>query len=174
MKCEVGQSRMARHDSLRDWHLGSHKALTGFTTNKEQRVPPWDRVNPRNGEIEEAKLDVATRDAVTQRPIYVDWSVTCEHSTYEPRRVGRVNNDGVAASQQVDEKRDRYPPHGGELVPMVFETGGRPSDEALSFVRCYGHGLETAERSAVISRTWRQISRTLQNGNAEMILSAVG
>ena len=57
---------------------------------------------------------------------------------------------------------------------MVFETGGRPSDEALSFVRCYGHGLEAAERSAVINQTWRQISRTLQNGNAEMILSAVG
>ena len=72
----------------------------------------------------------------------------------------------------VDEKRDRYPPHGCELVPMVFETNGRPSDEAVAFVRGYGHGLPQALRAEVIGTTWRRISRTLQVGNAEMVLSA--
>ena len=57
---------------------------------------------------------------------------------------------------------------------MVFETGGRPSDEAVSFVRGYAHNLDASERSATLSRVWRQISRTLQVGNAEMVLSAVG
>ena len=46
----------------------------------------------------------------------------------QPRRAARAKKDGLAASEQVDEKRKRYPPHGGELAPLVFETGGRPSD----------------------------------------------
>ena len=121
----------------------------------------WDRVDPASGEWEEARLDVATRDNVNGRPVYVDWSVTCEHSDYDPRRRARCNKDGLAASNMVDEKRDRYPPHGGELVPMVFETNGRPS-----------HGLPLADRAETVGTAWRQISRTLQVGNAEMVLSA--
>ena len=133
----------------------------------------WDRVDFDTGELEEARLDVATRDAATGQPIFVDWSVTCEHSTYLPRRAARSNKDGLAASQRVDDKRGRYPPHGGDLVPAVLECGGRPADELVAFVRTYGHGLEEAERSVAISSTWRQISRTLQTGNAEMVLSAI-
>ena len=72
----------------------------------------------------------------------------------------------------VYKKRERYPPHGGELVPMVFETNGRASDEAIAFVRSYGHGLSTAERAEAIGTTWRRISRTLQVGNAETIPGA--
>jgi len=59
------------------------------------------------------------------------------------------------------------------LVPLVFETNGRASDEAVAFVRAYGVGLPQANRAEVIGTTWRQISRTLQLGNAEMVLSAV-
>jgi DNA-directed RNA polymerase specialized sigma24 family protein len=57
---------------------------------------------------------------------------------------------------------------------MVFETNGRPSDEAVAFVRSYGHGLSQADRAEVVGTAWRQISRTLQIGNAEMVLSANG
>ncbi len=66
------------------------------------------------------------------------------------------------------------PREGLDLVPMVFETGGRPSDEAVSFVRSYGASLEDADRSELLSRIWRDISRTLHQGSAEMILSALG
>ena len=79
----------------------------------------------------------------------------------------------MAASNMVDEKRGRYPPGRGELAPMVFETNGRPSDEAVAFVRAYGHGLPLADRAETVGTAWRQISRTLQVGNAEMVLSAV-
>ena len=58
-------------------------------------------------------------------------------------------------------------------MPLVFETNGRASDEAVAFVRAYGVGLPQANRAEVIGTTWRQISRTLQLGNAEMVLSAV-
>jgi hypothetical protein len=132
----------------------------------------WDRTDPTTGELEEARLDVATRDPATAQLIFVDWSVTCEFSTYLPRRRARSNKDGLAANQAVDKKRVRYPPEGGELVPAVLEAGGRPSDELVAFIRSYGYGLSNAERSEVISQAWRQISRTLAIGNAEMILSA--
>ena len=57
---------------------------------------------------------------------------------------------------------------------MAFESGGRPSDEARSFVKSYGHELPPAESAEVVSRAWRQISRVLQFGNAECLLSALG
>ena len=135
-------------------------------------MPAWDRSNPRTGEAEEAFLDVATRDAASGRTIYIDWSVVCEHSDNAPRRQARSRKDGLAATQRVDEKHARYPPSGGELIPAVLETGGRPSDELTAFVRAYGQGLAPEERSLAISTAWRQISRTLAVGNAEMLLSA--
>ena len=73
----------------------------------------------------------------------------------------------------VEVKRTRYPPRGGELVPLVFEAGGRPSDEAASFIRAYRHELSDTERAAVLGGLWRRLSRKLQIGNADMVLSAV-
>ena len=116
---------------------------------------------------------MATRDPATNAPIYVDWSVICEHSDNNARRQARARTDGVAAAQAVDRKRARYPPAGGELIPAVLESGGRPADELVAFVRSYGQGLPEAERSGVISTTWRKIQRCLAFGNAEMLLSAL-
>ena len=172
--CGVGQSRTARHDRMRDWHAKLHTSLTGFAATTEQLVPAWDRVNRRTGLLEAAKLDVATTDPSTGRPVFVDWSITCEYSEYAPRRQARSNNDGAAAAAMVREKRDRYPPSGGDLAPLVFETLGRPSDEAAEFIRAYGQNLGEAERGEVLARVWRQLSRHLQRGNAEMVLSAIG
>jgi len=174
LKCEVGPTRTGRHNSLRDWTAKFHQKVTGLTAVTEQRVQSWDRVNPRTGRLEEAVLDVATRDAVTGRKIYVDTTVTCAHSDYEPRQRARANKDGLAASNAVDEKRERYPPAGGELVPMAFEAGGRAAEETRAFVRTWGSGLEPAERTEVIRYAWQQLSTLVQVGNAEMILSAIG
>ncbi len=71
-----------------------------------------------------------------------------------------------------DEKREGYPPAGGELVPMVFEAGGRASEEAEEFVRAYGHGLTLGDRARVLGMAWRQIFRVMQVGNAEMVISS--
>ena len=56
---------------------------------------------------------------------------------------------------------------------MVFETNGRPSDEAVAFIRGYGHRLPQALRAEVIGTIWRHISRMLQVGSAEMVLSTM-
>ena len=134
----------------------------------------WDRVNPRTGLWEEAKLDVATRDAATGRKIFIDANVTCAHSGYAPRQQARAGKDGVAAAGAVRGKRLRYPPSGGELAPLVFEAGGRPAEETVAFVRSWGLDLDDSERSEVIRFAWQQYSNVLQTGNAEMILSAIG
>jgi hypothetical protein len=124
--------------------------------------------------LEEARLDVATRDAANGRKIYIDANVTCAHSGYEPRQRARAGKDGVAAADAVRGKRLRYPPQGGELVPLVFEAGGRPAEETVSFVRSWALGLEDAERAGVIRYAWQMYSNVLQTGNAEMILGAIG
>ena len=100
--------------------------------------------------------------------------ITREFSENAPRRQARSNNDGVAAAAMVREKRTRYPPSGGDLAPLVFESLGRPSDEAAEFIRAYGQCVDEAARGEVLGRVWRQLSRHLQRGNAEMVLSAIG
>jgi hypothetical protein len=174
LKCEVGPTREGRHDSLRDFTAAFHPRVSGHVACKEQRVVAWDRVNPRTGILEEARLDVATRDAASGRKIFVDACVTCAHSGYQPRQRVRAGKDGAAAADAVRGKRSRYPPSGGELVPLVFEAGGRPAEETVAFVRSWGLELDQAERSNVIRYAWQQYSTVLQSGNAEMILSANG
>ena len=123
---------------------------------------------------QDRERDRERRDAVHGRPIYVDTTVTCAHSGYLPCQRARANKDGLAASNAVDDKRARYPPAGGELVPLAFEAGGRPADTTLAFVRGWGAACEESERSEVVRYAWQQFSLLLQAGNADLILSAVG
>ena len=148
--------------------------MTGHTAVTEQRVTAWDRVSPQTGELELARLDVATRDAVSGRPIFLDVVVTCAHSVTWTRQRARAGKDGLAAVNAADDKRVRYPPSGGELVPLSFETGGRPGAETTAYVRSLGYGYEPAEKTEVIRYAWQQLSTIVQIGNAEMLLSATG
>ena len=170
--CEFGPARCGRHDSLRDFAAGYHQRTTGSVATKEQRVVAWDRHHPVTGILEEARLDFATRDAITGQPIFVDTTVTCAYSGYAPCQRGRAAKDGLAALKVVNSKRLRYPPSGGDLVPMAWEDGGRPAEETVAYVRTWGHGLPPGERTEVIRYAWQQLSQLLQIGNAEMILSA--
>ena len=110
-------------------------------THTEQRVVAWDRINPRTGQLEEARLDFATRDALTGRSVFADVTVTCAYSGYEPCQRARARKDGLAAVNAVAKKRDRYPPSGGELIPLAWEDGGRPAEETVTYVRSWGHGF---------------------------------
>ena len=102
----------------------------------------------------------------------MDWSVTCEHSNDATRRQARARTDGLAAAHAVDKKKARYPQHGREQVPAVFEGNGRPADVLISLVRAHGRDLPDTGRSAIVADTWRQIQRRLATGNAEMVLNA--
>ena len=98
----------------------------------------------------------------------------CAHCGFEPRQRARAKKDAVAAADAVRGKRRRYPPGGGELVPLIFEAGGRPAEETVAYVRSLGLELDSAERTQVMRLAWQQYSNVLQAGNDEMILSAVG
>ncbi len=76
--------------------------------------------------------------------------MTCAHTGYQPCQWARASKDGVAAADAVRGKRTCYPPSGGELVPLVFEAGGRPAEETVEFIRSWGLELDPAERSNVI------------------------
>ena len=145
--CEFGSARTGRHNSLRDFVARYHYTATGLVTTKEQRVVAWDRMHPRTGQLEEARLDVATRDAATGLSVFVDATVTCAYSGYAPCQRARANKDGLAAAAAVGSKRARYPPSSGDLVPFAFEDGGRPAEETVAFVRSWGHGFSLGERS---------------------------
>ena len=169
-----GAYSQTRHDGIRDFTVEFHPKASGYVAVTEQRVTAWDKVNPRTGVLEEARLDVATRDAASGHKIFVDACVTCAHSGYEPSQRARARKDGVAAAAAVQGKRCRYPPSGGELVPLVVEAGGRPADETVAFVRSWASEADEAERAQIIRHAWQQYSNVLQSGDAEMILSAVG
>ena len=173
--CGEAPDRSERHaHGLRDFCASYHQRVTGFVSVKEQRVAAWDRVSPRTGRLEEAQLDVATRDAVTGQTVFLDTSVTCAHSGTAPRQQARSNKDGLAATNAEDAKRARYPPEGGQLIPVIFETGGRPGDATMACVRSWGHDMAPAERTEVIRYGWQQLSTRLHLGNAETILAAIG
>ena len=138
------------------------------------RVVAWDRLHPRTGQLDETRIDVAARDAAGGRKIFVDACVTCAYTGHQPSQLARAGRDGVAAADAVRGKRRRYPPSGGELVPLIFEAGDRPAEETVAFVRSWGLEMDAADRAKVIRYAWQQLSTLLQVGNAEMILSAMG
>ena len=125
--------------------------------------------------LEAAVLDVSTRDAATGRPVYIDTMVTCAHCDYDPRQQVRAGRDGAAAADGVRSKRRRYPPAGGDLIPLVFEAGGRPAEETIAYIRSLGAGVgDPVERAMLTRAVWQQYACTLQSGNAELLLSAIG
>ena len=63
---------MARHDRIQDWTAATYSECTGLPANTEQRAPAWDIVDPVSGELEEARLDVATSDASTGAALFFE------------------------------------------------------------------------------------------------------
>jgi len=175
LTCPTGFSRKKMHDGIRDWVAETCQECTGAGAETEQRVPEWDKLNPRTGVVEEAILDVATRDARTGAPMYVDVVVTCEHSADAVRLRSRANRDGAANEEAANEKRRRYPDTQGRLQPFPLETGGRVGDEVASMLRSWGERNSGAgDAPLTTSKLWKQLSVKLQMGVAECILSAIG
>ena len=172
---------VCRHDGVRDWACAAYKECTGLPARTEQHVPQWDDVDPETGEVEEARLDVAASDVGTGAPIYYDVVVKCAFSEDGAVLRRRARRNGLAASDGAAAKRRRYPLAGAALVPLALEAGGRPSDEVASFVRLCGSAYADTHKDedgnpapSPTGRLWQELSTTLQLGNAELILSAIG
>ena len=180
-KCSVGGALLARHDRLKDWQADAYTDCTGMPCEKEQHVPQWDKVelDAETGEqlVEQAILDVATADNQTGAPLYCDITIKCAFSDDPALLRARARRDGRAAGDAAAEKRRRYAEAGAALVPMAFEDGGRPSEEAAAFIRKCGAAKRESEEPgacATTARLWQECSTLLQLGNAEMILAANG
>ena len=167
-----------RHNGLRDWVATASAAGFGTTALTEQRVPQWDVVDEVTGELERAVLDVVVTDPSTGVPLYVDAVVKCAHTDDPGRLQARARKAGRAAAEAAMGKRRRYGQAGANLVPFAFEDGGRPSEEAVAFVRRLGAARTEAEEGSAdwggTGRLWQELSTVLQLGNAELVLSANG
>ena len=166
---------------MRDWYCATYAACTGLPAVTEQHVPQWDIVDRDTGEVEQAVLDVATSDARTGLPLFLDVVVKCAFSVDPERLRARARRDGRAAADAAAEKWRRYRGAGDSLVPLAFEAGGRPSDSAAGFMRQMGaawaetHAAEDGEEPpSITGALWQQVSTLLQLGNAELIISANG
>ena len=119
-------------------------------------------------------LDFATRDPITGRQIWVDATVVSAYSTNPTRLQAHANKDGVAAAQAVNGKHRRYHAEEGALVALAFESGGRPSEETVTFFKSW-HTSSLGDSTAVpLANLWQHCSVVLQLGSAEQLLSALG
>ena len=94
---------IARHNAVRDWSCATYSECTGLPATTEQHVPQWDLVDEVSGEVEEARLDVATSDVDTGAPLFLDVVIKCAFSSdtavlhRRARRNGLVASDGAAS-----------------------------------------------------------------------------
>ena len=143
-------------------------------------MPQWDRttIDDETGQlrVEQAILDVATADARSGQPKWFDITVKCAHTDDLARLGARSRRDGRAAADAAAGKRRRYSEAGPALLPLAFESGGRPAEDTIAFIRQCGSSFASGGRdgSQQAQLLWQECSTLLQRGNAELILSAVG
>jgi len=158
------------HNRLRDW-LGQFIGdLLVVPVLPEVPVPAWNYIKD-NREVE-ARLDLSFPWSGVRT--YIDVAYTNAASDCPTRRSKRAEADGIAAIEKVGKKLSTYPPEknpDAQLVPFVIEALGRPSAEAVAFLRAIVP-TEASERSVLLSQAWRQISIISQTRLAELYLSA--
>ena len=150
---------------------------TGAPALPEQIVDAWTRheaPSPKHpeGRILLARLDVAA--FVAGRRTYIDVGYRSAATSNIEECQLRARTDGRAAAQYVNEKRRRYPPAdnpGVGLVPFIIESLGRPSREAVAFLRALAPA-DPAKRAIVLAQAWQAISINTQTRLAEALISA--
>ena len=151
------------------------------STAAEQVVDGWYVKNPTTGEDEQAYLDVVTADPLTGAVLRIDVTIPCELSSNHDLMRSRAIRDGRAAADAAAAKHRKYPLGGASLIPFVLEAGGRPGEDTVVTIRrmaaaARGERGEEGAREAGLTaaQLWQELSIILQNGNAEIILSAIG
>jgi hypothetical protein len=163
---------------VRDWLGKWITEQTGEQADLEQFVPAWNkRLKPTadcpDGKLVLAKLDVST--VAHGRRTHIDVAIPTA-MTRSPgiERTARADEDGRAAAQMVRDKRERYPPDanpGEGLVAFVVEALGRPSAEAVAFLRALAP-TDPAQRAVVLRSAWQAISIIINTRLAELHISA--
>ena len=165
------------HNKLRDFLAGWLEALTGMPTLTEQPVPKWDKHLPPSAEFPEGRVKMAQLDVsgfILGQRTHLDVGFTNAATDNDEERIMRAQQDGRAARHYVDGKRSRYPAGdnpGEPMVPFIIEALGRPSLEAIAFLRSVAPSAP-AQRAVVLASAWQTISIITQTRLAELYISA--
>ena len=176
-RCDVGGAVLRFHHQLRDYLAGLVALHTGAPTLTEQVVAAWNRVEPPSPAFPQGRTKLARLDVsgfVAGRRTHIDVGYRSAATDDQEELYRRAVDDGRAASCYVKEKRRRYPPQdnpGEGLVPFIFETLGRPSREAGTFLRALAPA-EQSKRSSMLAEAWQSISIITQTRLAEILISA--
>ena len=115
------------------------------------------RPGPATGRTEEVKLDIATSEPLTGSPLYFDLVVYTAHSDNQARLRALARTDGKAAANAASEKHRRYEAARPSLTPLTLESGGRPGEDTIHWIRRMADG-----GSAKCSQLWHELSCILQ------------
>ena len=159
--CETGGGSLRRHDGLRDTvakHIASNLPAV---VHIEQMIPALNKQTEKG--ILEARLDVVvTIGGVTY---YVDVTV-CNTASPDPSYEGAcAHRDGHAALVREDKKRIRYDSR--QLVPLLFELGGRIGPTGLAWLR-----RVYAQAPQALQALLHILSVQLQSHTASMAIAA--
>jgi len=170
MSCKTGGAVDRWHNRCRDWLAEWLAQFPGVMPVTEQEEPRW--FNPAMRK-QHAILDIRLRDR-KGRLTYVDVVFASVFTLTPIKSLARAASDGVAANDAVLGKRRRYPsakhPAAG-LVPFAVEAHGRPSPEALAFLKAMCR-LGTPDRDAILRRARRDLSVITQSRLGDLLLSS--
>ena len=171
MSCNVGPGWITRHTNIcQAWRNFLRDRLGAWAVEEEQYIEEWNEVK-EDGSIEHAKLDLVLQMPSRGR-VALDISVTEAATATNLSGSTRPPRPGAAARNREREKHTRYPlkTSAPELIPIVYEAGGRPGQAAEAFLRSIV--AHDDERAAVLEDLRQRIAVALQRGNAALLLSA--
>ena len=170
MSCNVGPGWITRHTNVcRAWRSLLRDHLGEWAVAEKQYIEAWSKTKPA-GSAEHAKLDFVIQVPWRGR-LALDISVTEAAAATNLGGSSRPPRPGAAAKTREREKHVRYPSQASapELIPIVYEAGGRPGREAEAFLRAMVANDD--DRAIVLEDLHQRVAVALR-GNAALLLSA--
>ena len=178
-QCHVGGLVDRWHDIIRDWLLAWVGERTVTPVSREPYVSQWDwwETNPETGvrELVQARLDGAFH-YLKGGLGYFDVTIVNAATTNAQELAARAHKEGAAAQGAVQGKRRKYAPDkhpAATLVPFAVEALGRPSEEALQFLRDLAPS-DPSERAVVLKVAHYRLSTFIAMRQAELLMAAEG
>ena len=139
----------------------------GYTCNREQHIPELDYTDDK-GITHQGIMDIVCH---THSGLFlIDISVTDAVSASPKYNNSHARHDGNAATTREHDKQRRYHHH-PNLIPFVFETGGRWGTTAEAWIKSIAP-TDPDERSECLAQLRYTLSTTLQRSVADAILTA--
>lgn len=156
--CLAGGHAIRRHNALVQT-LARLLGLVPLNTVDMEPIAPAERPLQPN-----ARPDLAWK-LPGQPQRMADVQITSALATQALQRSASATTDGRAA--QLAEQRKRCEWQSQNVVPIVFETGGRPGQATTSLVRWLDQQLGST------SQIWQSLSVSLQRAQAQQIRAAI-